>query len=691
MKIKCLIIGNEALQKIATDKIDKDLADIEQSGTLKDTKTRVRKLAQKPLDLILLGLETKNNKDLLETLEKEPSEGKFDEMDVPHVYLLVDQLNPQDADEVWRYPPVIGYSRKEPSETWEEIQKVVHQIHNRKVRDEQEEGCYLIGTTYRSEETSPQEETSETDLFPKFITLHTGHMRDFFADLKWTAAEVTGRPEEKLEEPFRGVPPATWLNYYHFSKIGTGEDPSLEKRLNDARAEIAKERRLVSNAANMNLQNPHNYAILANPNLDKERDKEFHQIFGQSEKKREFEHILIEGETGSGKSLITQWIHQFYLSRLPTGSYTPKYERISCTNISERLMEGEIFGYMRGAYTGAYQTQPGKIIMAYNGTVFLDEIGDLTPRLQSQLLVFLDEGQVFPVGWVCDTLYVPVRIVAATNKNLRDEIAKGRFREDLYYRFTHRIQVPPLRDRKEDLEYLIDHILQKPDINPQRKDGERIIHKISKGALEKLREWDYPGNYRELEYALKDAVKRVKSSRSRIILEEDIQFEEPALPITESAFILPKVVEADGAKYLLQWNYHWGNYSFIGGRFEEEDQIVGRPTIEREVKDKLKLSPDQYKLVFLDGDGPKEIYIIQYSRREHKRKFYHFLFYGVRFEDAKIRHQLLQQQNGLNVLAGEKDFAIGTIHGKPLSETILQAFSKLGKETLEKVPESFND
>ncbi|MBK7391673.1 MAG: sigma-54-dependent Fis family transcriptional regulator [Chloracidobacterium sp.] len=217
--------------------------------------------------------------------------------------------------------------------------------------------------------------------------------------------------------------------------------------------------------------------------------------------------ILLEGETGVGKTLIAKKIHQL-LCRFQRDEPI-SFQQISTVNLGAQIVESELFGVMRGAWTGSV-TRIGKVLLGWGGVIFLDEIGDLTPEMQSKFLVYLDTFEFAPDGWPYDwKVHSPAFIVAATNKNLKEAVEKGLFREDLYYRFAHKLTVPPLRERRYDIRALIDFALQNSAINrllnPDKGESEepkRWIDEITLSALSRLEEYQFPGNFRELEAIL---------------------------------------------------------------------------------------------------------------------------------------------------------------------------------------------
>src|SRR3954454_9908191 len=203
--------------------------------------------------------------------------------------------------------------------------------------------------------------------------------------------------------------------------------------------------------------------------------------------------VLIEGETGTGKELIAKAVH--YSSEDRQGNLVA----VNCAALPENLLESELFGHERGAFTSAESRRKGRFEMADKGTIFLDEIGDVSQAMQAKLLRVLQEKKFERVGGH-ESLEVDLRVVAATNKNLEKEVREGKFREDLYYRLNViKIDVPPLRERTEDLPLLITYFLNKyarPNEPPK---------KVSPEAMERLLAYKWPGNVRELENAIERA------------------------------------------------------------------------------------------------------------------------------------------------------------------------------------------
>ncbi len=197
--------------------------------------------------------------------------------------------------------------------------------------------------------------------------------------------------------------------------------------------------------------------------------------------------VLITGENGSGKELIARALHQHSRRK------DKPFVKLNCAAVPHELIESELFGHEKGAFTGAVTTRRGKFELAHEGTLFLDEVGDMPPPMQAKLLRVLQEGELERVGGA-ETIRVDVRVIAATNKDLQAEIEKGSFREDLYYRLNVvEIRSPPLRERKEDLPELITAFLQEACL----KNGRRPMT-LTPEALAVMSGYDYPGNVREL-------------------------------------------------------------------------------------------------------------------------------------------------------------------------------------------------
>ncbi|MBD3232164.1 MAG: response regulator [candidate division Zixibacteria bacterium] len=207
--------------------------------------------------------------------------------------------------------------------------------------------------------------------------------------------------------------------------------------------------------------------------------------------------VLIRGESGTGKEIVARLIHN--LSDRKNESIT----KVNCAAIPRELLEAELFGYEKGAFTGAHKTKPGRFEIASKGTMFLDEIGDMPMELQSKLLQVLEQREFMRVGGV-KTIKVDVRIVCATNRNLEKAIENKEFRDDLFYRLNEiTINIPPLRERRDDIPLLVDHFL-----NKYNKLYKREVNSLSSKALKTIIDYDWPGNVRQLENLIKQIVVR---------------------------------------------------------------------------------------------------------------------------------------------------------------------------------------
>ena len=205
--------------------------------------------------------------------------------------------------------------------------------------------------------------------------------------------------------------------------------------------------------------------------------------------------VLITGETGTGKELVARAVH--FNSSRPNGVFLP----VDCVSLSENLLESELFGHVKGAFTGAIRSKKGIFEIADKGTIFLDEIGDISPSLQKKLLRVLDEGMIQPVGGT-ERVKVDIRVITATNRNLEKMVESGSFRQDLFFRLNVvSIELPPLRKRSEDIVLLSKHFLEK-----YCKESGKEIPGISTEALHVLEAYHWPGNVREIENTIERAV-----------------------------------------------------------------------------------------------------------------------------------------------------------------------------------------
>jgi DNA-binding NtrC family response regulator len=220
--------------------------------------------------------------------------------------------------------------------------------------------------------------------------------------------------------------------------------------------------------------------------------------------------VLLEGESGTGKEMIARAIH------LAGDRSRQPFVAVSCGALAETLLESELFGHERGAFTGALQRRKGKFELADGGTLFLDEIGDISPKLQMDLLRVLQERRFFRVGGT-DEVRVDVRVIAATHSDLSEAVSAGRFRDDLFYRLhVIHIRIPTLRERLEDVPLLARHFVERIGLEL----GKSVID-ISEGALRLLVDHDWPGNVRQLENVIERAL---VNCRGHVLVPEDLAF-----------------------------------------------------------------------------------------------------------------------------------------------------------------------
>jgi DNA-binding NtrC family response regulator len=254
--------------------------------------------------------------------------------------------------------------------------------------------------------------------------------------------------------------------------------------------------------------------------------------------------VLIRGDSGTGKEIVARMIHN--ISSRSEESFT----KVNCAAIPRDLLEAELFGYEKGAFTGAHKTKPGRFEVANKGTMFLDEIGDMPMELQSKLLQVLEQQEFVRVGGI-HNIHVDVRIICATNRNLEEAINAGKFRDDLFYRLNEiTIQIPPLRERLEDISLLAHHFVEK-----YSKMYRRDQVKLSQDALNQLVGAPWPGNVRQLENMMKQVV--VRGDESIIA---DLLANQSIKPIPDSSHPSdtglsaggPKIGDTDNESYSLK-------------------------------------------------------------------------------------------------------------------------------------------
>jgi two-component system, NtrC family, response regulator AtoC len=271
----------------------------------------------------------------------------------------------------------------------------------------------------------------------------------------------------------------------------------------------------------------HHKLVQENVFLRKELKKQYklHDMISKNEKMLEIfdlartvakssSTVLIQGESGTGKELLARAIHD----------ESPRSESpfisVSCASLTESLLESELFGHEKGAFTGANSIKRGKLELAQDGTLFLDEIGDISLKLQMDLLRVLEQKEFRRVGG-SDVIAISSRILAATNRDLKSAIEQGRFRADLYYRLNViSIHIPPLRERREDIPLLVDHFVEKFNIEMGKQ-----VHGVSEEAMRILMDNDWPGNARELRNVIERAMVVAKGN---VITESDVSL--PSTP-----------------------------------------------------------------------------------------------------------------------------------------------------------------
>jgi DNA-binding NtrC family response regulator len=226
--------------------------------------------------------------------------------------------------------------------------------------------------------------------------------------------------------------------------------------------------------------------------------------------------VLLTGETGTGKELVAKAIHA-----KSTRSQHP-FIALNCGSIPDTLLESELFGHRKGAFTGATHTRKGFLEVVAGGTLFLDEIGEISPKMQIDLLRVLEEKTITRIG-SSEPIHVNFRLISATRKNLQEAISSGTFREDFYYRVNViQLPIPPLRERKNDIPLLVDHFLKK-----YSQETAKHVDHVSRNTLTRLKRYPWPGNVRELENAIERAV---VLSKSRTLRSEDFSFLSTGVP-----------------------------------------------------------------------------------------------------------------------------------------------------------------
>ncbi len=282
--------------------------------------------------------------------------------------------------------------------------------------------------------------------------------------------------------------------------------------------------------------------------------------------------VLVQGESGTGKELVARAIH--YNGTLRSRPFIV----VACAALAPALLESELFGHERGAFTGAYQTKPGKFELARGGTLFLDEISEISLDIQVKLLRFLQEREFERVGGV-ETIRADVRVIAATNRDLATLVARGAFRQDLYYRLrVVTIDLPPLRERREDIPLLVQFFLEKI-----RRELGKGVEVVPEEAMEMLLDYPWPGNVRELENALRRAV---LLSPGTVLLPGTLRLDGSLDPARLPLVVKPlREVEREHIENVL---------AFTGYEKKRAAEILGisRPTLDKRIREHgIRLPP----------------------------------------------------------------------------------------------------
>jgi len=269
--------------------------------------------------------------------------------------------------------------------------------------------------------------------------------------------------------------------------------------------------------------------------------------------------VLLQGESGTGKEILARYIHEL------SGRVDGPFLSINCGALPESLLESELFGHVRGSFTGAVKDKTGLFMAATGGSFFLDEIGETTPATQVKLLRALQHREVIPVG-ATDAVPVNCRLIAATNRDLEDDIKTGRFRSDLFYRLNViAIHLPPLRQRREDIPLLAEHFLQRSAAQTPGQSPKRL----STEALEALQEYQWPGNVRELENALERAVILTPGDRIGVDVLPERVTERKSEPLITARQPANPTLEAVERAYII-----WALQS-VGGNKSRAAEMLG--------------------------------------------------------------------------------------------------------------------
>jgi two-component system response regulator GlrR len=313
----------------------------------------------------------------------------------------------------------------------------------------------------------------------------------------------------------------------------------------------------------------------------------FKNVIGKSEKMKKAlalvrqaaeseSNVYIEGETGTGKGLLAKTLH------LASSKKNGPFIVINCATIPENLLESELFGYEKGAFTGATRSKKGFFLQAHKGTIFLDEISEMPVFMQAKLLRVLEEKEFYPLGGE-KPVKVDTRLIAASNRKMKEEVKKGHFREDLFYRiYVIPIQVPPLRERKGDIPLLAEHCLKKIMKDNKNK---KEIKGFAPSAFKKLMLYSWPGNVRELENTIECAVAMAKQN----VITKDLIL--PA-QITEGDRLRP----LKEAKERFERNYAVQILEFTGGNISRAAKLAGKYRADfYSLLKKYNLNPEDFR------------------------------------------------------------------------------------------------
>lgn len=592
-------------------------------------------------------------------------------------YVLLEDASLENRERAWQLPGLIGCGCVADGQLPSDLLTILAEMVDRRAA---EEGIAVVVTP----DPNPPAPGS-------FATLTLGRMRRFMAELNDTITELRAvRASWKLaDEPFIGIEKAKWLDAVQACvRPPAKDDKEAQKAIEEIRLELYN---AIMDGSRVRARKKNTWTEQFLPEVINGFAGRFgwnqadidsvlsarqrREDGGESPRRWEIPSLLIEGETGTGKTLLAKYIRSC-LGNIP-------FRQITCTNIPEKLLETELFGSMAGAWTDSKVTREGKVLGAYGGVVFLDEIGDMPLELQVKLLALLNEGLIYPDGWACPDLRIPVIIVAATNQNLRHLIHQEKFRHDLYYRFDRRLTVPPLRQRVADLEKLVGILLGR---EAQRHGGQAIG--VSQGAIAAMKTYAFPGNFRELEHVLNTAVRQAQRAGGRTILPEDLCFEPPRAKTVTAAFLLPIRKNGTQRETILRWNETWGDYHFLGAensRDVEGDDLLR--TLARGVQEKTTI-------VLNSGQVTLKAHIetLRMSGDTGEQTWYRFHLFLV------SDHQLLEQCFALAaqagqaaatghapsafVVASEKDIEKGFIRQRRISDAVQECWQRLDAEGL---------